>query len=234
MVIAGVGLRLARVHRRVAIPVIVGLFDAGEFTLILAQEGWRRGLVEVRYLSILTGVVVLSMLMLPLLSIFENIFEKFLGFLGWGKETKMFGLGNGEEVFAGGVIVFGGGRTGRLVCEWLKQKHRKAVVVDYDLRVIERLVEKGVRAVYGNAVDEETIDFLNIDRAKGVVVTVPEGRVTAEIIKKVRSRNNKVNLVVRAHSRNEATWFKELGANRVILAEESVGRLMCSYLKLGR
>lgn len=232
MLISGVGLGLLKVHRRVAVVVAIGLFDAGEFALLLAQEGYRMGVVEMRYLSILTGVLVISMVMLPVLSLFEESLSSLLAKLGWGSEVKVWGgEGEGKVRLSGRVVIFGGGRAGRLVIDKLRRSRRKMVVVDYDLRVIERLIEKGVTAVYGDALDKETVDLLNVEESKGVVITIPDVRVVRQLVKMIRQKNSDVNLVVRAHRRSEAKEYKSLGANRVILAEESVGRLMCNYLK---
>jgi monovalent cation:H+ antiporter-2, CPA2 family len=232
MLVAGFGLSILKIHRRVAVGVAIGLFDAGEFALLLGQEGWRQGIFDLRYLSILTGVLVLSMFLMPIIAYFENSICFVLGKLGWGSDGKFFREDFVQEGKGGSVVVFGGGRAGKIVIEKLIKNHRRVVVVDYDLRVIEGLLERKVAAIYGDALDEEVINLVKIETAKAVVITIPEERVVSQLIKMVRQKSFRVNLVVRAHRRDEAMEFKKLGASRVILAEESVGRLIYSYLRV--
>jgi len=225
------GLLWWKIHPRVALTVAIYLFEAGEFALILGQEANSKGLLSSDYLSVLIAVVVISMLILPVLLLFEEKLYFCLRRVWRGKEENLMDLELGNDNFSSGVVLLGFGRVGSFVGEKLFRSGRGLVVVDYDLNVVEKLKRRGVKAIYGDALEMEVLKAAGVGQAKVMVIAVPEAKLVKKIIEMAKKINPGIKILARAHRRSEMKEFVSSGARKCVLVEESVGRLMHGYVK---
>jgi len=124
------------------------------------------------------------------------------------------------------VIVVGYGRVGRRVADTLAERGVPVVVIESDLERVENLRAAGRSAILGNAVRDEVLRAAGIDRAKHLLVAVPNGLESGETVAHARKLNPTLRIVARAHLDEEVEHLGASGADRVIMGEREIARLM--------
>ncbi len=233
-------LLLFKVHLRVGVRVALSLMEAGEFAFVIGLAGLEKGILSEWDLSILSSVVVVSMLILPILMWLEpyiyNLLHILIKKLGIGSLAR---FGNKEmravnlKHLHPKVVIIGYGRVGGLVGEKLfKRVGRKGmVVIDYNLAVVSNLTAKNISAIFGDAQEREILELSGIERAKLAIVAIPDIRVTKHLVKLIRSMNKNVFILSRVHRKAAMAELKTIGADKLVLVEESAARLMFNYAR---
>jgi len=128
------------------------------------------------------------------------------------------------------VIVVGYGRVGRRVADSLNERGTPVVVTEADLDRVETLRAAGRSAILGNAVRDGVLMAAGIERARHLIVAVPNGLEAGEIVAHARKLNPSLRIVARAHLDGEVDHIKANGADRVIMGEREIARLMLADL----
>jgi len=129
------------------------------------------------------------------------------------------------------VIVVGYGRVGRRVADALTEQGTPVVVTEADIERVEGLREQGRSAILGNAVRDEVLIAAGVTRARHLIVAVPNGLEVGEIVAHARRLNPALRIVARAHIDGEVEHIKASGADRVIMGEREIARLMLADLQ---
>ena len=124
------------------------------------------------------------------------------------------------------VIVVGYGRVGRRVAEALSAQNIPVVVIDSQLERIEDLRANGRTAVLGNAVRDDVLRAAGIDKARLLLVAVPNGLEAGEVVAHARKQRGDLRIVARAHVDAEVQHITSSGANRVIMGEDEIAKQM--------
>ena len=124
------------------------------------------------------------------------------------------------------VIVVGYGRVGRRVADSLSAQNIPMVVVESEIERIEELRANGRTAVLGNAVRDDVLKSAGIDRARLLLVAVPNGLEAGEIVAHARKLRGDLRIVARAHLDEEVQHITSSGANRVIMGEHEIAKQM--------
>jgi len=97
----------------------------------------------------------------------------------------------------------------------------KIVVVDFNPRVLRRLPRHGIKVVYGDISNPETLHHAGIDEAKIVISTISDellvGTNNLRLIDQMRKIAPKARVVVTAESPSRALEFYKAGADYVYL-----------------
>lgn len=111
----------------------------------------------------------------------------------------------------------------------------KLVVVDFNPRVLRRLPEHGIKVVYGDISNPETLHHAGIDQAKVVLSTIPNeilvGTNNLRVINQVREIAPQARIVVTAGSPAQALALYEAGADYVYLPNQLVARHLLPVLQ---
>lgn len=134
---------------------------------------------------------------------------------------------------SGHVIVVGFGRVGRLVADELWQAGVKALVIDADEYRIETIREQGHDAILGNATRKDVLDQAGIDKARFVLVTVPNGLEAGAVVERTRKLAPDASILVRTHYREEIDFLMERGADRAIWGEQEIASMMVDAVANG-
>ena len=95
------------------------MFQIGEFSFLLAQEGFGSGILDANHYSLILSAAILSMFITPLLASLTAPLYALLQNVS-GKDTlETINLPRGE--LSGHVVIVGGGRVGQHVARVLKQ-----------------------------------------------------------------------------------------------------------------
>lgn len=105
------------------------------------------------------------------------------------------------------------------------------VVIETSRTRVDELRERGVRAVLGNAANEEIMQLAHLECAKWLILTIPNGYETGEIVASARAKNPDIEIIARAHYDDEVAYITERGANQVVMGEREIARTMLELLE---
>lgn len=107
------------------------------------------------------------------------------------------------------TIVLGCGRVGKHVIEALIESNEDFIVIDNDINKIEELRKKWVECVFGDASDLETLASAGVDRAKLVIVALPDSKEAVIAVDNIRKLNMDCYIIARVHGKKEAEILRE-------------------------
>jgi CPA2 family monovalent cation:H+ antiporter-2 len=123
------------------------------------------------------------------------------------------------------AVVVGYGPVGQTVTRILEEFGIRPVVIDLNIDTITRLKGQNVAALYGDAGKAEILHAAGIEKAKYLLLTLPDLEARTPVIIEARRLNAELNIVVRAHYLTEKKALEELGVTAVVYeeAEAAVG-----------
>lgn len=160
-----------------------------------------------------------------LVEIIESVLE--------GRLSKAFGIARVKRSVAKmdkHKIICGGGRTGNIVADEFGREGLDFVVVEHDTEVAKELRKKDIALVEGDATKDETLIEAGVERASGLVSTLPSDCSNLLLCITARDLNKNLELVARASSQEAAKRLYSIGAKKVVIVEEIGGRRLARSL----
>lgn len=117
-------------------------------------------------------------------------------------------------------IICGYGRVGQRLAEDLKAAGRPVVAIDIADEEIEHLREADVLHVQGNAEEEEVLKKAGIDRAYGLILTLPEDSSNVFVALTAREMNPDLFVLARTVDHDNRSKLLNAGADKVIAPSE--------------
>jgi len=136
-----------------------------------------------------------------------------------------------QSELADHVVLVGHGRVGRRIKEALKHDGVKVAVVDSGIERVEALRREGEIAILGNATREEVLRAAGVSDAACLILAIPNGFESGEIVARARAINRQLRIVARAHSDGEIDHLIASGADRVVMGEYEIARCMVADLR---
>ena len=124
----------------------------------------------------------------------------------------------------------GFGRVGSLLGERLIERDEPLVVIETSRARVDGLRERGIRAVLGNAANEEIMNLAHLECARWLLLTIPNGYEAGEIVAAAREKNPHIEIIARAHYDDEVDYIAERGANEVVMGEREIANTMLTLL----
>lgn len=103
----------------------------------------------------------------------------------------------------------GFGRVGSLLGEKLLAAGIPLVVIETSRTRVDELRERGIRAVLGNAANEEIMNLAHLDCARWLLLTIPNGYEAGEIVASAREKSPDIEIIARAHYDDEVKYITE-------------------------
>jgi len=218
---------------RSALEVAALLAQVGEFSFILSGAAASSGLLPGDGRSLVLAAALISILLQPLmLRVAEALsapLEK-VGFLrAWHAGRREIKRRNALPQLEGHAIVIGHGRVGSVIAASLREQGVPYIVIEQNLRFAEQLRQEGVPVIYGDAAWPEVFEAAGPDRARLLVIAVPDKSAVRRILAAAHAINPKLDVVARTHSRDEAEWLKHHGVGRVVMGESHIASEMANY-----
>ena len=104
------------------------------------------------------------------------------------------------------------------------------VVVEEQPDVAREAEAQGLTIVKGNATEAATLRHAGIERSRLLLIAIPEGYEAGAIAERARSLNAGLRIVARAHSDEEVAHLTRLGADRVVMGEREIAKVMLASL----
>jgi len=127
-------------------------------------------------------------------------------------------------------IICGCGTTGYYAIEELLRTRRPCVAVEKDPAVVKQLMEKDVMYVEGDATSDEILIAAGIERAAGLISTLPTDRDNMFVVITARGLNPTFSIVSQIKDVASRDKFLRGGANIVISSDFIGGLRMVSEL----
>ncbi len=218
--------------RRTAMTISVSLAQIGEFAFILAGLGVSLGLLNDDGRNLVLAAAIMSIMINPVMF---TLAERYLTKTEQQSDHSQPDLQEEEilvplEICDHAVIV-GYGRVGSLLCQKLNHLRIPVVVIETTRARVEVVREQGIHAVSGNAARHEIMDVARLDCARWLLLTIPNGYESGEIIAAAREKRPDIAIIARAHYDDEVTYIMERGANRVIMGEREIANSMLDILE---
>lgn len=226
---------------RTALVVGIALAQVGEFSFILAQQANKLKLIEMDVYNVLVVCAIISITLNP--GLFRTIpsIEKFLQ-----KRKKLWDFLNGranrradlaakeklepapqhEEELSSHVIVVGYGPAGKTVVGGLAENGIISCIIDMNVDTVNTLNREGLPAIYGDSTREDILAAAGIQRARALVVTIPDLENTAATATIARKLNPEIRVLVRARFLNDKPLLERTGVNGIIFEEEEVAHTL--------
>ena len=224
------------------VAVITGLIlsQIGEFSFLLIEVARRSGNITQELYQILLSTAFMTMIMTPLLFAAIPFILKFLGryvIFGvppkdWTREERTL------TSLQNHVILCGFGPTGRDLATAFQEEKIPFVIIEMNPVKIREAKKMHMKALYGDASNQEVLKRAGIMRARSVIVSFPDALGMTQIIRVVQDLNPDVTLAVRTRYGGQMPRLYELGADLVVTEEweasHELNRLVLGQLNVPR
>ncbi len=115
-------------------------------------------------------------------------------------------------------ILCGGGETGRPLLNELIKNRETVVLIESDRNRIEtcRSIAEDLLYVEGDATDDQNLVKAGIDRAAGIIISLPSDKDNLYITMTARMLNRDVRIITRITDESHTPKLKKAGADRVV------------------
>jgi CPA2 family monovalent cation:H+ antiporter-2 len=223
---------------RTGLVVAAGLSQIGEFSFILGQAAVRLGILEGEQYSLLLSAALISITLNPVMFHLVDPLERRLLAWPWLRRwADRTPAAQGDVVPKAGdhVVIVGWGRVGGHIVDVLGRVGVPRLVVEVDVARAEELSKSGVPVLFGDAANSEVLDHAGLDRARALVVTVPDEAAAGLTVAAARRLAPDLPIVARAATQKGIRLLTSLGANDVIHPELEGGLQVVRHtlLRLG-
>jgi CPA2 family monovalent cation:H+ antiporter-2 len=207
---------------RTMLVVAAGLSQIGEFSFIVGQAGVTRGVLTQDQYGLLLAGALLSIVGNPLMFNLIPQAERALRRLpalwrllergGPTPRPREYGLHDH-------VVLVGYGRVGAHIVSVLERLQVPFLVVERDAARAAEFQQRAIPTLFGDAANSEVLTHANLNRARALVVTVPDETAAALIVTSGRGLAPALPIIARAATTGGVRRLTEHGAQVVIHPE---------------
>lgn len=199
-----------------ALLVAIGLTQIGEFSFVLIRVALSAGHVGDDVYNATLATSLLTILVNALLVRFapEWIRREWLA-KGATALAPPPDTGSTHEP----VLVCGFGRVGSAVADALEAFDAQFVAIDLNPDIVSDTRRRGIRCLYGDASQRRLLEVAGVDRARLVIVALPEIERVYLTVGNARLLNPTVPILARAHDPAARDRLLAAGATEVIIPE---------------
>jgi CPA2 family monovalent cation:H+ antiporter-2 len=229
---------LFRYPLNTALTVSASLAQIGEFSFILANLGVSLGLLPTEGQSLILAGAIISIALNPL--VFHAIEPVQSWIRSRSKLAQIFERPDDPLAvlpmtvdlnrLTGQVVLAGYGRVGRRIGEALTENGIPFVVAEENREIVEKLRERGIPAVSGNASEATVLIQAHVHRARMLVIATPDTLDVRRMIEIARTLNPRIETVVRTHSEEEAVLLEKENAGKVFMGEHELAVGIIRYV----
>lgn len=227
VLIVSVILAFFKYHAKTIFQASFGLAQVGEFSFALALTAFSNRFLGLADYSIIVSVTLLTMVLTPMLfwlgekaykrtkilcQPFPRTYERFF-------TSSDQNLCCEELPFSDHVVILGYGRVGKWIGHLLEKTEIPFLVVEYNPSLVRQLKLEGKKVVFGDPTDLNVLDFAQVDRAKIVVLAIPDSQSQKIIVSNCLSLNPNIKIICRSHVEEDFSELKQMGVGEIIQPE---------------
>jgi len=206
-------------RRRTSFKAGLTVAQISEFSLIVAALGLSIGHITDEIMGLITLVGVVTIFASTYLILYSDPIYNFLS-----KPLKLFERDNpyrestiesGHAPLAIDAVILGLGNYGSGLADYMLQRRKTIIGVDFDPGVLQRWRERGVTVIYGDMSDPEIHDQLPLKRARWIVSTVRSKELSLSLMQHLYALGYTGKVAVTAQNQAEADLFASHGATVV-------------------
>ncbi len=230
--LAGAAARILGYPTRTAVLVGLALCQVGEFSFILAKEGFAQGVVDEQFYQLFLASSILTMILAPFLIALApraaDAVCRLTGACVPSDETSAPSL-------ADHMIILGFGAGGRQLARAAKAAHIPYVILEMNPDTVRNESRKGEPIVFGDASKPGVLAHIGVGEAQALAVVISDAAAARRAVEIARFENPALYIVARTRFNTEIKALLELGANDVIAEEfeASLGvftRIMAKFM----
>lgn len=231
---------LFRYPLKTGLLVSAGLAQIGEFSFILVAMGVSLKILPPEGRDIILAGALISISLNPITflgsRLIFDLFEsnKFLcRFFDMRDEDGLAHLTDEEvEELRRTVILVGAGQVGGYICDNIEARHTELVIIETNRQRVEALRQQGYHAIAGDAGSEETLREALIDKAKALVIVIPDPFEAGRIVDAARDVRPDIKIIVvdRFHNHDESI-FNDHDVDVKVRSFEEVGRSILGHIE---
>ncbi len=237
--LAAVALVLAfRYPLSTALTVGASLAQIGEFSFILAGLGVAYGLLPVEGQNLILAGALLSIALNPL------VFSAIEPVQRWIRARSELArkldrspdplatlpMTINQDLLTGHVVLVGYGRVGRRIADALIERRISFVVAEQNRELVERLRERQIPAVSGDASDPDVLIQAHVQRADMLVIATPDTFGVRKMAEVARMLRPSIEIVVRTHSDEEAALLRGENIGMIFMGEHELALGMTEHV----
>jgi CPA2 family monovalent cation:H+ antiporter-2 len=221
-----------------ALTVGASLAQIGEFSFILAGLGLTLGLLPVEGQSLILAGAIISIALNPV------VFAAVEPVQGWVRTRSERARAHERSVdplaelpasvdqarLSNHVLLVGYGRVGRRIAALLGEHGIPFVVAEQNREEVERLRERNIPAVSGDASDPGVLIQAHVHRAALLVVAAPDPLQVRRMVEVARTLNPRIHVLLRTHNEEEAELLRRERLGTVFMGEEQLAQAMGSHI----
>jgi len=226
---------------RIALAVAVVLAQIGEFSFILATLGTDLKLLPDEATNTLIGTAIISISLNPILYRQIDRLEKYAKgsprFSKWlearARKATTVPPTTAKDDDSGlryEAIVVGYGPVGRTLVQLLQDNEIEPTIIELNLDTAQKLRADGLRGIYGDASQKETIQQAGADRAIAFILSSSHMLGSEEAIRLAREINPAIRVFARANHLAEVPTLRRAGADVVFTGEGELALSMTEFL----
>lgn len=219
---------------RTALMVGVGLNQIGEFSFVLALEGFTQGLITEQQYLLLLGTTAITLVLTPAwiksAPAITAGMRRVPGLKTWLDRLSEPKLLSVPDDISGHVIVAGYGRVGRVLVNILLSRGYPVLVIENSEAAIRGLRQRCIPFVYGDADAEQVLEKTHLEAAKAMAIALPDPGSTRLLLQHALSRSPNLDVIARSHTDREIDLLTQLGAREVVQPEFEAAMELGSHL----
>lgn len=230
---------LFRYPLKTGLLVSAGLAQIGEFSFILVAMGVSLKILPPEGRDIILAGALISISLNPITFLGTRLIfdllesNKFLcRFFDMRDEDGLAHLTDEEvEELRRTVILVGAGQVGGYICDNIEARHTELVIIETNRQRVEALRQQGYHAIAGDAGSEETLREALIDKAKALVIVIPDPFEAGRIVDAARDVRPDIKIIVvdRFHNHDESI-FNDHDVDVKVRSFEEVGRSILAHI----
>ncbi|WP_336959473.1 YbaL family putative K(+) efflux transporter [Sphingobium aquiterrae] len=215
---------------RTGLTIAASLAQIGEFSFILATLGTSLKLIPSEARDLILAGAIFSIMLNPFLFVMIDRLGAKGESAGTGTQAAPPPVQRSPR---GHVILVGHGRVGRHVSERLITAPGRLVIIEAEGDLASLPKGEDAMVVVGNAADPDTLQRAEIDKARMILVAIPNGFEAGQIVEQARRLNATIRIIARAHSDDEIRHLDKLGADLIVMGEREIANRMVDQALVG-
>lgn len=212
------------------------LGQSAEFSFLLARVGRDLDAVSPTVFSLMLAGAAGSIVLLP--AVYRGALPIAGSLQVWRPSLSDNASMSEQEAVApdpelrGHAVICGYGRVGQIIGRVLRHRFT-FVVIEEDPHIVQRLRGEGFTVVRGNAAIPGILARVNLERARLLVVAIPDPVAARQIIDEARRLHPRLRIIARTHSESERRFLLSRGVGAVVLGEWELGLEMGQHVLRG-
>lgn len=219
--------------------VSAGLAQIGEFSFILVTLGVSLDILPTTGRDIVLAGALITITLNPITFLGSRLIYEFCekhkkigNFFDMSDEDDLAHLRVEEiEDLRRTVILVGAGQVGGYICDHVETQRTELVIIETNRQRVEALRQQGYHALAGDAGTPETLREAMIEKAKALIVVIPDSFEAVRIVDAAKSVRPDIKIIVvdRYHNYDEEV-FERHPVDLKVKSYEEVGRRILTYI----